>query len=209
MADVNEMFSKVTEEQSFFNPKKKKQFTPVAKGEYFGHIVEVDSKILDVKGGKYKARLYSYTVEASEENKDKDFEFENIKGELEKTKGKPYIGMKFRGNLWRFLEPQKDDTFESNAEGNSAYLRFCETIGIKCPTEVKNIGGEDVEVKLLPSLSTDDILGQPVIAFVDKGKPFTDKKGNKRQYFDCKFCKKWDDGERKNITSGGKNEIPF
>ena len=71
MADVNEMFSKVTEEQSFFNPKKKKkQFTPVAKGEYFGHIVEVDSKVLDVKGGKYKARLYSYTVEASEDNKD-------------------------------------------------------------------------------------------------------------------------------------------
>lgn len=42
--------------------------------------------------------------------------------------------------------------------------------------EVKNIGGEDVEVKLLPSLSTDDILGQPVIAFVDKGKPLQIKK---------------------------------
>ena len=62
MADVNEMFSKVTGEQSFFSKSKKKEFTPVAKGEYFGHIVEVESKILDVKQGKYKARLYSFVV---------------------------------------------------------------------------------------------------------------------------------------------------
>ena len=117
--------------------------------------------------------------------------------------------MKFRGRLWRFLEPQKGDTFESNSEGNSAYLRFCETIGVDCPSEVRTIDGEDIEVKLLPSLTADDILGRAVIAFVDKGKPFTDKKGNKKQYFDCKFCKKWEDGKRKDITSGGKNEIPF
>ena len=66
-----------------------------------------------------------------------------------------------------------------------------------------------VNTKLLPNLTADDILGQPVIAFVDKGKPFTDKKGNKRQFFDCKFCKKWDDGKRKNITQGAGDEIPF
>ena len=210
MAEVNDMFNDITKEQSIANPDaKKKKWTPIATGEYYGHIVDVQTKILDVKGGKYKARLYSYTVEASEENKDKDFKFENIKGELEHTKGKPYIGMKFRGNLWRFLEPQKDDTFESNSSGNKAYLKFCENIGIECPSEVKTIDGEDIEVQLLPNLTTDDILGQPVIAFVDKGKPFTDKEGNKRQFFDCKFCKKWDGGKRKDIASGGSNEIPF
>ena len=209
MAEVNEMFSKVTGEQSFFNPKAKKEFTPFAKGEYFGHIVEVETKILDVQQGKYKARLYSFVIEVAEENKDKDFEFENIKGELEETKGHVYVGKKFRGKLWRFLEPQKDDTFESNSNGNRAYLMFCNNIGVECPKEVRQIDGEDIEVQLLPSLTTDVILGQPVIAFVDKGKPFTDKKGNKRQFFDCKFCKKWDDGKRKDISTGGKNEIPF
>ena len=209
MANVNDMFNEVTKEQSFYRKGKKKEFTPFAKGEYLGHITEVDSRVVDVKGGQYKARLYTYTVEVANENKTKSFNYEGIDGKPVATKGDVYVGCKFRGKLWRFLEHAKDDTFESNAEGNSAYLRFCETIGIKCPTEVKNIGGEDIEVKLLPSLSADDILGQPVIAFVDKGKPFTDKKGNKRQYFDCKFCKKWDDGKRKNITSGGKNEIPF
>ena len=53
------------------------------------------------------------------------------------------------------------------------------------------------------------MLGQPIITFVDKGKPYTDKNGVKKQFFDCKFCKKWDDGKRKDISTGGKNEIPF
>ena len=210
MADVNEMFSKVTGEQSFFNPNaKKKEFTPFAKGEYFGHITEVDSKVLDVREGKYKARLYSFIVEASEENKDKDFKFENIKGELEDTKGDVYVGKKFRGKLWRFLEPQKGDKFESNSDGNKAYLTFCKNIGKECPIEVRTIDGEDIEVQLLPNLTTEDFLGQPIIAFVDKGRPFTNKNGEKRQYFDCKFCKKWEGGKKRTISSGGKNEIPF
>ena len=208
MAEVNELFGKVTGEQSFF-AKKKKEFTPFAKGEYFGHIVEVETKMLDVRQGKYKARLYSFVIEVAEENKDKDFEFENIKGELEETKGHVYVGKKFRGKLWRFLEPQEGDSFESNSDGNRAYLRFCQNIGVECPKETRTIDGEDIEVQLLPNLTTDSVLGQPVIAFVDKGKPFTDKNGNQRQFFDCKFCKEWAGGKRKDITTGGKNEIPF
>tara|TARA_R110000824_G_scaffold284376_1_gene472668 strand:+ start:5992 stop:6621 length:630 start_codon:yes stop_codon:yes gene_type:complete len=209
MAEVNEIFGKVTGEQSFFKPSAKKEFIPCAKGEYFGHIIEVESKMLDVQQGKYKARLYTFVVEASTENKDKEFQYENIKGDLEKTKGDAYIGRKFRGKLWRFLEPQDDDAFESNSSGNKAYLRFCQNIGVECPTEKRTIDGEDVDVQLLPNLTTDDMLGQAIIAFVDKGKPYTDKNGVEKQFFDCKFCKKWDDGKRKDISSGGKNEIPF
>ena len=210
MAEVNDMFDDITKEQSIVNPNaKKKEWTPLATGEYYGHIVEVNTKILDVKGGKYKARLYSYTVEASKENKDKDFTYDNGMGEKIETKGHDYVGKKFRGNLWKFLEPGKDDTFESNAEGNANFLRFCDTIGKDCPVETRNINGEDIEVKLLPSLSAEDFLGQPIIAFVDKGRPYTDKNGKTRQYMDCKFCKKLDEGTKKEISAGGKNEIPF
>tara|TARA_R100001594_G_scaffold71921_3_gene106497 strand:- start:160 stop:795 length:636 start_codon:yes stop_codon:yes gene_type:complete len=211
MAEVNDMFDDITKEQSIANPNaKKKEWTPIATGEYYGHIVDVQTKILDVKGGKYKARLYSYTVEASEENKDKDFIYEDYKTRAKvNTKGHDYVGKKFKGNLWKFLEPGKDDTFESNADGNSNFLRFCDTIGKECPVETRNIDGEDIEVKLLPSLSAEDFLGQPIIAFVDKGRPYTDKNGKQRQYYDCKFCKKWDEGEKKDISDGGKNEIPF
>ena len=210
MAEVNDMFDDITKEQSIANPNaKKKQWTPLATGEYYGHIVDVQTKILDVKGGKYKARLYSYTVEASEENKDKDFTYDDGMGGEVETKGHDYVGKKFRGNLWKFLEPGKDDDFDSNADGNTGFLRFCDTIGKECPIETRNIDGEDIEVKLLPSLSAEDFLGQPVIAFVDKGRAYTDKNGKQRQYHDCKFCKKWEEGKKKDISAGGKNEIPF
>ena len=210
MAEVNDMFDDITKEQSFFNPnsdKCKKKYIPLVKGEYFGHIVEVTTKVLDVKGGKYRARLYNYVVESSKENA----ETLTVDAETQKPvkAGDSFVGKKFRGNLWRFLEPKEGDDFESNSEGNTAYLRFCENIGKECPKETKSIDGQDIEVQLLPTLSTEDFLGQPVIAFVDKGRPFTDKEGKTRQYFDCKFCKKWEGGTKKDISSGGSNEIPF
>ena len=65
MTDINKAFDGITREQSFFVPgsKKKKDYKPFAKGEYLGHIVECESRIVDVKGGKHKARLYTYVFE--------------------------------------------------------------------------------------------------------------------------------------------------
>ena len=85
MADVNDMFNEVTKEQSFYVKGKKKVFTPFTKGEYYGHITEVDSKILDVKGGQYKARLYTYTVTVAPENSRAMFQYEGIDGNMIKT----------------------------------------------------------------------------------------------------------------------------
>ena len=208
MADVNDMFNEVTKEQSFYTKSKKKQFTPYGKGEYFGHIIDVDSKVLDVKGGQYKARLYTYTVEVAAENKSKSFQYEGIDGNPVDTKGDVYVGGKFKGKLWRFLEPSKDDDFESNANGNTGYLKFCETIGVECPTETRTIDGEDVEVQLLPNLTSDVMLGQPIVAFVDKGRPFTNKEGREVFFWDCKFCKKWTSGKKKDIKTGS-GDLPF
>ena len=208
MADVNDMFNDITKEQSFYKATEKKDITPFTKGEYLGHITKVESKVLDVQG-KYKARLYTYTVEVADENKSKDFTYVDINGDSKATKGHVYVGKKFLGKLWRFLEPTEKDTFESNSTGNTSYLKFCETIDINCPIEKRNIGGEDIEVQILPNLSPEDFLGQPVTAVVDWGRPWTDKEGNKRQYWDCKFCKKWDSGKKKTITGENKNDIPF
>ena len=207
MADVNDMFNDITKEQSYYKAGAKKEVTQFAKGEYLCHIVAVKSKIVDVQN-KYKARVYSYTVEVANENKDMDFTIIDIDGKPKAVKGDGYVGKKFFGTLWRFLEPTDKDTFESNSTGNTNYLRFCETIGVKCPKETKTIGGEDIEVQILPSLSEDDFLGQPVTSVVDLGKPWTDKEGKRRQYWECKFCKKWESGKKKTI-SGGSNEIPF
>jgi|TARA_Y100000593_G_scaffold88043_1_gene169617 hypothetical protein len=208
MANVNDMFNEVTKEQSFYQKGAKKTFTPFTKGEYFGHITEVDSKILDVKGGQYKARLYTFTVTVDDENAKKTFHYEGIDGKMVETDGKPYVGKTFKGKLWRFLEPAKDDTFESNTSGNKGYLKFCETIGVECPTETRTINGEDVEVQILPTLSPENMLGQPVIAFVDKGREFTNKRGERTFFWDCKFCKKWEGGVKKEISNDGSG-LPF
>ena len=207
MADVNDMFNDITKEQSYYKAGAKKEVVQFAKGEYLCHITSVKSKVVDVQN-KYKARLYSYTVEVAEENKDMDFTYIGIDGKGKITKGDVYIGKKFLGKLWRFLEPTDKDDFESHSTGNNNYLRFCETIGVDCPKETKNIGGEDIEVQIRPSCSSEDFLGRPVTAGVDLGKPWTDKQGKRRQYWDCKFCKKWEGGKKKKI-SGGNDEIPF
>jgi hypothetical protein len=208
MADVNDMFDDITKEQSYYTPKEKKDTIPITEGDYLCHITEVDSKILDVQG-KYKARLYSYTVEVAEENKNMDYNYTEINGDKKHTKGTPYVGKRLFGKLWRFIEPKEGDDFESNSQGNTNYLRFCETIGVECPKETKNIDGEDIEVQMLPSLSAEDMLGQPVTAFVALGKPWKDRNGKTRQYFDCKFCKRWEGGKKKTIKAGAKDEIPF
>jgi hypothetical protein len=210
MAEVNDVFDSVTKEQSFFIPgnKEKKEFKPYAKGEYFGHIIECDSRVVDVKKGEHKARLYTFVFQAAQENETKTFEFKNIKGEMEKTKGDCYVGAKFRGKLWRFLEPGKDDTFTSNSEGNTGYMRFCQTIGVKCPVEKREINGEEIEVQLLPNLSASDMLGKPAIAVVDLGRPFVNKDGETKQYWDAKFLKKWEEGKQKTV-SGADDAIPF
>ena len=210
MAEVNDVFDSVTKEQSFFVPgkKAKKEVKPYAKGEYFGHIIECDSRVVDVKKGEHKARLYTFVFQAAQENETKTFEFKNIEGKMEETKGDCYVGAKFRGKLWRFLEPGKDDTFTSNSEGNTGYMRFCQTIGVKCPVEKREINGEEIEVQLLPNLSASDMLGKPAIAVVDLGRPFVNKDGETKQYWDAKFLKKWEEGKQKAV-SGADDAIPF
>ena len=210
MAEVNDVFDSVTKELSFFIPgkKEKKEFKPYAKGEYFGHIIECDSRVVDVKKGEHKARLYTFVFQAAQENETKTFEFKNIEGKMEETKGDCYVGAKFRGKLWRFLEPGKDDTFTSNSEGNTGYMRFCQTIGVKCPVEKREINGEEIEVQLLPNLSASDMLGKPAIAVVDLGRPFVNKDGETKQYWDAKFLKKWEEGKQKAV-SGADDAIPF
>ena len=118
----------------------------------------------------------------------------------------PYnVGRKYNANgIFRFIEPSKDDKFDSNQGGNKAYFRFCETLGIECPTKKVKIEGKDVEVKELPHLSVDDINNKAVISFIDKGNPYRDKKtGEQRTPHVVKFVKPWEDG--KDLT----DEIPF
>ena len=217
MAEVNDVFDKITDEQRFFDPSKAKKkeetkkWEPIREGDYLGHITQVDTKILAVKrDGNWKARMYKYTVTVAIENEKMSYTRMGIDGNQETYTGECYKNLKFRGTLWRFLEPKEDDDFESNSGGNKGYLRFCETLGIDCPTHKKVVDGHEIEVKALPNLTSQDMLGKPVTAFVAKGRPFKNKDGETRTYFDCKFIKKWEDGKDKVISKDDSlNDIPF
>lgn len=213
MAEINEMFddlNKKKDESSFYIPSSDKGakgfFTPIVEGEYFGHIIKVESKILDLKKtGNYRARLYKYEVEVSKENKSNNYTYKDINGKDKDTDGSAYVGKKFRGDLWRFLDPTDKDEFESNPDGNKKYLYFCEAIGVKCPKETREIDGKKVEVLSLPSITDDDILGKPVVAVVKKGRPYTNKEGKTRTFYDCKWIQKWENGKAREVGDA----IPF
>ena len=61
MAEVNDVFDKITDEKSYFDPSKvkkvdTKEWEPIREGDYLGHITTVDTKILNVKkDGNFKA----------------------------------------------------------------------------------------------------------------------------------------------------------
>ena len=73
----------------------------------------------------------------------------------------------------------------------------------------RNINGEDVEVQLLPELSSSDMLGKACKATVDLGRPWTNKDGERKQYWDSKYVMKWDEGKDKVISEADSDEIPF
>ena len=73
------------------------------------------------------------------------------------------------------------------------------------PKEKRKINGKEVEVLSLPSIVETDLLGKPVIAVVKKGRPFTNKEGKTRAFWDCKWIKEWKEGKVKKV----EDEIPF
>ena len=219
MADVNNMFDdldKQKKETSFYVPTPdgekdvKGFFTPMVEGEYFGHIVKVESRIIDVKKtGNFRARLYTYTIIVAPENNIMQYKYRDIKGDEKVRDGSCYSGRKIKGKLWRFLEPQEGDTFDSNSGGNKNFMRFCETIGVETLTEKKKVDGKEVELKMLPNLTTEDMINKPVCAFVAKGRPYKDKHGKTRSYYDAKFIKEWKEGKKKEVGRIKEDEIPF
>ena len=107
--------------------------------------------------------MYNYTVQVAEENSANEYTYNEINGDEKTTDGSAYKGYKFKGSVWRFLEPQKEDKFEANPTGNKGYLYFCEALNIECPKETKQINGQDIDVQTLPNLTSNDLIGKPVL----------------------------------------------
>jgi len=172
---------------------------PLAKGEYFGHIINVELKDVSFKG--FKATVYNFSVQVAEESKSINFTFND-----EEYTGEDYVGRIIKGlGVFKFLSPMKDDDFEANPSGNDKYLMFCKSIGSEIKNEEREIDGEKVKVDIMPNLSEEDVVGKPVVAVVDRGRPYTNKQGKEIKPWLVKFVKRWDEGEIKNFAE----EIPF
>ena len=215
MANTNDVFDDLlSNKQSYFvqgDKKKSSNVAPNVRGEFYGHLQNATMKEVSwgKKGAMYKAVVYNYEFVIDKANENQTYEYNSYQDNSKMTSsGKDYIGRSYRsGGIFRFLEPEEGDDFISNSEGNKSYFRFCETIGIDIEKKVVQMDGQDVEVKVLPSLSTSDINGKPAIAVIDKGKPYTTQDGKERTPYVVKFVKTWEGGESKSVEAG--DAIPF
>ena len=210
MPDIDAIFN----DDDFFtdmgNEKKetpKPKFTPWADGEYYGHIADVESREVKTHKGKHKAMVFNFKVVVDEANASKQYTY-NWGNTSYSSKGSEYVGQKIRAcGVFRYLVHKEGDDFTANPEGNKSYGYFCEAIGIKLPTVEKEINGETVKVKSLPTITADDIIGLPVVGVVGKGKPYTNKNGKEVTPREVKFVKSWSDGIKKEMNADA--DIPF
>tara|TARA_R100000808_G_C2144211_1_gene152003 strand:- start:1394 stop:2023 length:630 start_codon:yes stop_codon:yes gene_type:complete len=206
--EIDNVFDSSTE-SSFFvenkSPKKENVFVPAVPGTYVGHIVDIKSNVYDVKGGEYKARIYNFYVQLAKENEGNKYKVED-----KMVDGKEFIGRKLRSDgIFRYLEPGPNDSFKGRPDMNMGYLKFCEAIGLECKEVKKEIDGNEVTVKQLPSIVEEEILGKAVKVTTKYGRPYKNSKGFDTTPLVIKYFNIWEDGKDKTIEKTNLDEIPF
>lgn len=198
-------------EEALFIPSENGEasYTPRVAGEYLGHITDVRTltREFQKEGRTLKARIFNFRVHIAPENAQNTYEFSRD-GETHTTNGEPYVGLDFMADgVFRFLEPTEHDTFESNAEGNKRYLRFCQSIGIDIKTEDRTVNGRTIRVQILPDLKESDLNGLPVIAVVGRGDDWVNDEGKTVPSFRVKYTKLWEHGKR--LATATTDDLPF
>ena len=199
------------EEALFIPSEETTTHVPKVEGDYLGHIKETTTLVREFKtndGRNVKARIFNYKVEIAQENAVNEYTFTDRNGTSHTTNGEPYVGWTVNGRgIFRFLEPEAGDTFESNAENNVAYLRFCQAIGLTIETARRELNGKTIDVQVLPMLETSDIDGRPVIALVGRDKDWVNNDGETMPSYRVKYVKLWKEGKRLSHTN--TNDLPF
>ena len=202
-------------EEALFIPSEdteREEYIPKVAGDYHGHITESRSLTREfTKDGRtFKARIFNFKVHVAPENEHNTYTRHSQDGTVIEISGKHYVDWTVVADgVFRFLEPtETDKTFESNAEGNKRYMRFCESLGLTIPTEDRTINGTTVKVQLLPDIKETDLNGTPVVAVVGRGADWVNDTGETRPSWRVKFTKLWKDGKRlSTITT--KDDLPF
>ena len=182
--------TKSNDDVVFYDVSKDQDVRLIIGEKYPVNVVEVKTRDVDVKK-KYRATVYNLTLEVAPGCK--DFKYNNKGEEID---GSPFVGRRLYANgVFKFLEPSLSDSFESNHGGNKGYLDFCESLNVECPTkEVKLDSGETKELRALPSLTDDDILGKPLMGKLIK-KTWKDREGQEKTSLIVTNLEKWEGGK--------------
>ena len=199
MASVTEINIGEKSNMHYYDPKENEYVSLVPKQLYPVHAKKVDIRIVDVKG-KYKAKVYNIIYEVAKECGQKTFITE--RGEVS---GSSFVGKEiYSTGIFMFLNPKAGDTFEANNGANERYLRFCETIKVECPEIEVDIEGEKRMVKQFPELTEKDIIGKPLMGFVDTQEYVKD--GETKTSYKVKDFSEWAEGKSRDLQL---EDLPF
>ena len=211
MANVNDMLG----DDIIFAPSEEKKeeakYAPLSAGKYYGHIEQVttrDVQFKDKNGRNLKATVYNHKVCLDEENKNVVVTYRDKEGNTVETDGSAYAGRSYKAKgIFKFHTPKEGDDFEGNPGDNKKYFLFCQALGVEIKKKKIEIDGKTVEVDVMPSLSIKDVDGKPIVALIDRGKPFTTKEGKEVNPWEVKYVMQWAEGKIKEPTDLG--DIPF
>ena len=200
MASVNEINIGDKSNMHYYDPKENNTASLVPKQLYPVHAKEVTTRVVDVKG-KYKAKVYNIIYEIAEECATKTFITDN--GEI---KGGSFVGKKlYSTGVFLFLNPGAGDSFEANNGANEKYLRLCGILNVECPEVEVEVDGEKRMVNGFPELSDSDIIGKPLLGYVDT-QEYVNKEGQRKTSFKVKDFNEWGDGKIKDFAVA---DLPF
>ena len=185
------------------------EYVPKVAGDYLGHITEARTLVREFKkdGRSFKARIFNFKVHVAAENAQQTYTT-HIDGTTKEITGEHFVDWSVVADgVFRFLEPANGDKYESNAEGNKRYLKFCQSLGMEIPTEDRTINGKTVKVQLLPDIKETDLNGTPVVAVVGRGQDWVNDAGETRPSWRVKLTKRWESGTRLATTT--TNDLPF
>ena len=206
--EVSTFFEDTTKTDTNTNGELRK--TGLVEGEYLGHITNARSIVRPVLN-KFKARIYNFDVIVAPENKGMTYQYEDITGKHVTLTGEQFIDRKLIAKgVFKFLDPQEGDDFEGNPTENNKYTRFCETVGLTLTEETRTIDGKETAVKLLPTLTAEQMLGRPVTAVLKKVKDkWTNNKGETMHYsWRVSYVKLWENGQVREMTVN-EDDLPF
>ena len=197
----------VSETRSYFDPSEVKENVRLVPGKYLGHISKATIKN-DVKvRGSYMSNIYNYYLKIHKANAENVYMVDDINGEPKEHKGDVYEGKEVRSNgIFHFIAPTEFDEFKANPGGNKKYYELVKALDVPCNESEVEIEGKKKTIYELPSLDGSDMIGKPIIATLNFGKPWKGDDGVERKTIEVKHAVLWEGGE---VIDVELDDLPF